>query len=80
MAEFIEFLTAVFWRWQSWAGGSGLGGAVVVIVNIYERLTGQAISKQIYIAIFLVAFLRGPGLDAAAERPRAYASSLQCGP
>jgi hypothetical protein len=59
MSDLLEFLAAVFWRWQGWAGGGGVGGAVVVIVGIYDRVSGDSLSKQMYIAIFLGAFLLG---------------------
>ncbi len=57
LGDLFAFLSAVFWRWQSWAGGSGAGGSVVVIVGLYERLTGHSLSKQMYAGIFIVAFL-----------------------
>lgn len=58
-AEILQFLAVVFWRWQGWLGGGGLGGAVVVFVGIYERLIGHTLSKRMYVAIFIVAFLLG---------------------
>ncbi len=57
VADLLSFLSAVFWRWQSWAGGSGTGGAVVVIVGLYERLSGHHLSKRTYVGIFVAAFL-----------------------
>ena len=61
MIEFVydlgRFLNAVFWHWQSWLGGSGFGGAIVVGVYVYQEITGRVMSKRMYIAIFMVAFL-----------------------
>ena len=59
--EFIydlgRFLNAVFWHWQSWLGGSGFGGAIVVGVYVYQELTGRTMPKRMYVALFIVAFL-----------------------
>ena len=57
MSDFWQFLVAVFWRWQSWLGGTGVGGAIVVLVGLYERLANQKMPKQVYIGIFIGAFL-----------------------
>jgi len=59
MKDFLKFLKDVFWHWQSWAGGSGFGGAVVVAVNMYERLTGHTMAKRMYVTIFIIVFLFG---------------------
>jgi hypothetical protein len=59
MSDFWQFVIAVFWHWQSWAGGSGAGGAVVVLVAIYERLSGHTLSKRMYVSIFIFIFLVG---------------------
>jgi hypothetical protein len=59
MSDFWEFITAVFWHWQSWIGGSGAGGAVVVCVAIYERLSGHVMGKRMYASIFIIVFLLG---------------------
>lgn len=59
MSDFWKFVVAVFWHWQSWAGGSGAGGAVVVFVAVYERLSGHNIGKRMYVSIFIVVFLIG---------------------
>src|SRR5207249_3690466 len=59
VSEFWNFLVAVFWHWQSWAGGSGFGGAVVVLIGLYERLTGHVMGKRMYVTVVIVAFLFG---------------------
>jgi hypothetical protein len=59
MSDFWQFILAVFWRWQGWLGGSGFGGAIVVLVSLYERLSGRAMSKRMYVTFFVIAFLFG---------------------
>src|SRR5262249_16934282 len=60
MKEFGLFLKVVFWRWQSWAGGSGFGGAVVVFMALWDRLAPQhRISNRMYVAITIIGFLFG---------------------
>lgn len=59
MSDFWKFIVAVFWHWQSWVGGSGAGGAVVVFVALYERWTGHVMGKRMYMSIFIVVFLVG---------------------
>jgi hypothetical protein len=59
MDDLLKFLNDVFWHWQSWVGGSGLGGAVIVIISIYERLSGHNMSKRMYVTIFIAVFLFG---------------------
>lgn len=61
--EFItdigSFLVAVFWRWQSWVGGSGVGGAIAVLISLWERMSGRAMDKRMYFSIVVGAFLFG---------------------
>jgi hypothetical protein len=59
ISDFSSFLSDVFWHWQSWAGGSGLGGAVIVIISLWERATGRAMGKNMYLSIVVGAFLFG---------------------
>ncbi|HET9181530.1 MAG TPA: hypothetical protein VFP59_05305 [Candidatus Angelobacter sp.] len=59
MQDFWEFLQAVFWHWQSWLGGTGFGGAVVVFVALWERFTSRVMRKRMYAAIFIASFLFG---------------------
>ena len=59
LADLTHFLRAVFWRWQSWAGGSGVGGAVVVLIGLWERSFNRSITTPVYIAIIVGAFLVG---------------------
>jgi hypothetical protein len=59
MSDFWQFVIAVFWHWQSWAGGSGAGGAVVVLVAISERLSGRTMSRRMYVSLFIFVFLVG---------------------
>jgi hypothetical protein len=51
------FIRAVFWKWQNWAGGSGIGGAVVVFIGIWEHAIGQTMGSSLYISIIVGAFL-----------------------
>jgi hypothetical protein len=57
LSDLWQFVVAVFWRWQSWAGGSGVGGAIVVFFAIYQQLSGNAVPKRLYVAVFIVGFL-----------------------
>jgi hypothetical protein len=56
-SEFLQFLSAVFWRWQSWVGGSGGGGAIVVLFALYQYFWGKTMPKRMYFGIFIIAFL-----------------------
>src|SRR6266849_6000734 len=58
MAEVLQFLRSIFWRWQGWTGGSGVGGAVVVFITIWQQL-GHTISRGMYISIVVTGFLIG---------------------
>ncbi len=57
MSDFGEFVSAVFWHWQRWAGGSGFGGALMVFLALYERFTGRTMGKRVYISVFIIGFL-----------------------
>ncbi len=57
MSDFWKFLVAVFWHWQTWLGGSGGGGAIVVLVALYQTLWGKTMPKRMYIIIFIGGFL-----------------------
>jgi hypothetical protein len=60
MKEFALFLKAVFWRWQSWAGGSGIGGAIVVLMALWDKLVPQhAIANRTYVVVTIIGFLFG---------------------
>lgn len=54
-----QFLSSVFWRWQSWAGGGGVGGAVLVIIALWERWSGRSMDKRMYFSIIIGAFMLG---------------------
>src|SRR5579862_7852104 len=56
-SDFWAFLVAVFWRWQAWAGGSGVGGAIVVAIAMYQQITGKVVPNRVYIAFTVVGFL-----------------------
>ena len=56
---FGRWLRAVFWRWQNWAGGAGVGGAGGVFINLWERITGKTMDKSLYLEVFLGLFLIG---------------------
>ncbi len=55
--DFIAFLVAVFGRWQHWASGGGIGGAVLLLLYFYERMSGIAMPKRMYAALVIGAFL-----------------------
>jgi hypothetical protein len=46
LSDFWAFIVAVFWRWQIWLGGSGGGGAIVVLVALYHTLWGKEMPKR----------------------------------
>jgi hypothetical protein len=57
-SDFWTFVVAVFWRWQSWLGGSGGGGAIVVLVALYQALWGkERMPKRMYALVFVGGFL-----------------------
>jgi hypothetical protein len=58
-ADFLTFLVDVFSHWQSWASGGGFVGAAVVILGLWERVTGRSMGKRMYLSIFLGVFLLG---------------------
>jgi len=60
MRDVLKFLGAVFWQWQQMLAGAGIGGALVVLLVLYERFkrpTMPEISKRAYALVFIVAFL-----------------------
>jgi len=60
MSDFLKFLNAVFWQWQRMLAGAGIGGAVVVLLALYERLrrpTMPEISKMVYVLVFIGVFM-----------------------
>lgn len=57
MTDFLIWLGEVFGHWQNWLSGGGLGGAVLLLLYLWERLTGRTMNKQIYAAIAIAAFL-----------------------
>jgi hypothetical protein len=71
LSDFGAFLSAVFWRWQSWAGGGGLGGAVVVFIALYEHVTAQNVGKRMYLSIVVGTFLLGAFFIAWRDQHRA---------
>lgn len=78
MKEFGLFLKAVFWRWQSWAGGSGIGGAIVVLLAIWDRLIPQhPVSNRMYVAITIIGFLTGAFFLAWRDQYRARIAAEQ---
>lgn len=60
MGDFLndlrEFLFDVFGHWQSWASGGGLGGAIVILIALYERISGKNMAKRLYLSIIIAAF------------------------
>lgn len=87
MREFLEFVHSVFWHWQSWVGGSGAGGAIVVFLVLYEKFMDKKVSKQLYGLIVLVTFVIGASFVAwrdeyrgrVAAETKAGGAYLQCG-
>lgn len=57
MTDFLTWLGEVFGHWQNWLSGSGVGGAVLLLLYLWERLTGRVVGKRMYAAIVIVAFL-----------------------
>lgn len=53
LAELWEFTWAVFSYWQSYV----TGGAIMAIVGLFEKLTGRALPRWMYLVMFLVVFL-----------------------
>lgn len=51
-----RFLESVFGHWQTWLSGTGVGGSVVIVVHIAERLLGKELSKRQYALLFIVSF------------------------
>jgi hypothetical protein len=54
-----RWLKSVFWRWQSWAGGTGVGGSVGVFISLWERVTHKTMDTQMYLSIVVGGFLFG---------------------
>ena len=51
------FLSTVFGPWQIWLSGGGLGGFIVIVVNLIERWVGKPLlSKSASIYLFIVMF------------------------
>lgn len=57
MDDFIKWLSLIFGRWQVWASGGGIGGAVVIILYLIERLIGWTMPKNWYVLIFVILFI-----------------------
>ncbi|HEY1949205.1 MAG TPA: hypothetical protein VGG97_19510 [Bryobacteraceae bacterium] len=58
-SDLATFISSVFWRWQSWAGGTGFGGAILVIIAVWERWTGKVMDRKLYLSIILGIFIFG---------------------
>jgi hypothetical protein len=59
MRDIIDWLLALISHWQYWASGSGLGGFVVLVSALVERLINKKMSKKTYVLIFIVFFSVG---------------------
>jgi len=59
MSDFLEWLKALFGHWQSWASGGGLGGAALILINLYERLRNWTMPKRWYALMFVFFFMLG---------------------
>lgn len=57
MSDFVTWICAIFGRWQVSASGGGIGGAVIIILYILERLVGWTMPKIWYFLIFVVLFI-----------------------
>ena len=57
--DLFDFLLNVFSNWESWLCGGSFGGAVLIVINFYERLSGRVISKRLYLSVVVHLFLLG---------------------
>ena len=57
LQDLFYFLRSAFGHWQTWASGGGIGGLLVILLGIYERVWGRPVSNRMYIEIFIVGFL-----------------------
>ena len=56
LSEIFPFLESVFAHWQIWLSGGGLGGIVVLVLALTERLTKWSMSRRAHVGVFIVAF------------------------
>lgn len=55
----LDWIKAFFSHWQVWASGGGLGGAVLLIINLVQAATGWKMSAKWQLLILLVFFVIG---------------------
>lgn len=53
------WLGAVFGQWQNWLSGSGVGGAVVIVIGLLQWFGVWKMPKGIYALVFLGCFFVG---------------------
>ena len=54
-----DWIVTLFSHWQYWASGGGLGGAVLLILNLLQGLRGWKMNKLWQVVLFLVLFVIG---------------------
>lgn len=59
MSSFQEWLGAIFTNWQSWASGGGIGGAVVLLIQIAEWMDWFKVRPRTKAFFFVWPFLLG---------------------
>jgi hypothetical protein len=59
MSEIWLWFSLLVNHWQNWASGGGLGGAVILIVYLLERLWGRTMNNLWYVLLFVVLFILG---------------------
>jgi hypothetical protein len=55
----LLWLSLLLSRWQNWASGGGAGGAALLILYLYERITGRTMPKLWYALIFVMFLILG---------------------
>jgi hypothetical protein len=72
MADFFEWLSALFSNWQAWASGGGFGGAVLLLLGIAEWMSWFTVRPRTKAFVVVWCFLIGASFMAwRAERARA---------
>lgn len=59
MNDFGLWMSLLLSHWQNWASGGGLGGVVILLVYLIERLRGKTMNNAWYIVLFVVVFILG---------------------
>jgi|SRR5579872_3232683 len=72
ITDISTFLAAVFGRWQGWASGGGFGGAILLCLYLYERLSSKIIPNRVYVSLVIVAFFFAASFMAWRDQYHAY--------